>query len=163
MSDDFIDAEGYRANVGIVVSNAERKLLWTRRVGQGGWQFPQGGIRRDESPIDAMYRELHEEVGLEPEDVELLASTRDWCRYTLPERFQRKNSKPLCVGQKQRWFMLRLLSGEERIRFDRADEPEFDHWEWVDFSVPVQQVIFFKRDVYAQVLDEFRAYVEATA
>jgi putative (di)nucleoside polyphosphate hydrolase len=163
MSDDFIDADGFRANVGIVVTNTDGKLLWTRRVGQGGWQFPQGGIRPQESAIDAMYRELHEEVGLEPADVSLLASTREWCRYTLPERYQRKNSKPLCIGQKQRWFMLRLDSSEERIRFDRAERPEFDHWEWVDFVTPVQQVIYFKRDVYAQVLDEFRGYVEATA
>ena len=117
----------------------------------------------DESPLDAMYRELHEEVGLEPEDVSLLASTRDWCRYTLPQRYQRKHSKPLCIGQKQRWFMLRLVGSEDRIRVDRNDQPEFDHWEWVDFSVPVKQVIYFKRDVYAQVLEEFRAYVEVPA
>lgn len=160
MSDDYIDAEGYRANVGIVVSNDRGKLLWTRRVGQGGWQFPQGGIRPQESAIDAMYRELHEEVGLEPSDVSLLARTRDWCRYKLPQRYQRKNSKPLCIGQKQRWFMLRLDSSEDRIRFDRNERPEFDHWEWVDFATPVQQVIFFKRDVYAQVLKEFRSYAE---
>ncbi len=163
MSDDFIDADGYRANVGIVIANSAGQLLWARRVGQGGWQFPQGGIRPQEAPLAAMYRELHEEVGLMPADVSLLATSRDWCRYTLPERYQRKHSKPLCIGQKQRWFMLRLESGDDSIRFDRNEEPEFDHWEWVDFSVPTKNVIFFKRDVYEQVLREFRACLETTA
>jgi len=163
MSDENIDADGFRANVGIVIVNGEGKVLWARRVGQGGWQFPQGGIRPNEAPLAAMYRELREEVGLEPQDVSLLATSRDWCRYTLPERYQRKHSKPLCIGQKQRWFVLRLESDEQRIRFDRNDEPEFDHWEWVDVSVPVEKVIYFKRDVYVKVLGEFRDYFRETA
>ena len=163
MSDKNIDADGFRANVGIVIVNAEGKLLWARRVGQGGWQFPQGGIRTNEAPLSAMYRELREEVGLEPCDVSLLATSRDWFRYTLPNRYQRKHSKPLCIGQKQRWFMLRLESDEQRIRFDCNDEPEFDHWEWVDFSVPVDNVIYFKRDVYVKVLDEFRRHAQQLA
>ncbi|MEL6211377.1 MAG: RNA pyrophosphohydrolase [Pseudomonadota bacterium] len=154
MSDDHIDDEGYRANVGIIIANARNQLLWARRIGQGGWQFPQGGIRPQEAPLAAMYRELREEVGLAPEDVDIVAETRDWCRYTLPERYQRKNCEPLCIGQKQRWFMLRLVADEAQIRFDLNDEPEFDHWEWVDVSVPAQNVIYFKRDVYEQVLGE---------
>lgn len=163
MSDDSIDQDGYRSNVGIVIANAQGKLLWARRVGQGGWQFPQGGIRPNEAPEAAMYRELREEVGLDPEDVRLIAISRDWCRYTLPERYQRKHSKPLCIGQKQRWFMLHMQSSDNRIRFDLNDEPEFDHWEWVEPSVPARKVIFFKRDVYEQVLSEFRVHFEALA
>ncbi len=163
MSDDDIDRDGYRANVGIIIANRQNQLLWARRIGQRGWQFPQGGIRPDEEPLAAMYRELREEVGLDPDDVRVLASTRDWCRYTLPERYQRKNSEPLCIGQKQRWFMLRLLADDARIRFDRNEEPEFDHWEWVDAEVPARSVIYFKRDVYVQVLDELGPHLRTPA
>lgn len=163
MSDDYIDADGYRANVGIIICNAHGQLLWARRRGQGGWQFPQGGIRRDESPLEAMYRELREEVGLAPRDVTLLATSNDWCRYDLPERFQRKHSKPLCIGQKQRWFILRLEADDGAVRFDLNAEPEFDHWEWVDQSVPPAKVIYFKRKVYEQVLREFQPHLLETA
>ena len=154
MSSDYIDAEGFRENVGIILSNAESKLLLAGRVGNRGWQFPQGGVLRGESPEEAMFRELHEEVGLQPGDVEVLGSTRDWLRYRLPEKFVRKDSRPLCIGQKQRWFILRLMSHEDRVRFDRSDDPEFDRWRWVEFWRPVNEVIYFKRRVYARALHE---------
>ena len=86
----------------------DNKLLLGGRVGAKGWQFPQGGMVEGESPEEAMYRELHEEVGLMEADVELLSITRDWLRYRLPDKFVRKNSLPFCIGQKQRWFLLRL-------------------------------------------------------
>jgi len=124
------------------------------RVGAKGWQFPQGGMLEGEAPEEAMFRELHEEVGLEASDVDLLASTEDWLRYRLPKKYLRRGSKPLCIGQKQRWFLLRLCSDEERLRFDRSETPEFDRWRWVDFWRPVNEVIYFKRRVYAQALHE---------
>lgn len=154
MARDSIDADGFRANVGIIICNADDKLLWARRVGQGGWQFPQGGILKNESPLQAMYRELREEVGLEPDDVEIIATTSGWNKYHLPPRYQRKNAKPRCVGQKQRWFMLRLLADEDRISFEHNEPAEFDAFKWVDSTHPVEEVIFFKRDVYAEVLRE---------
>ncbi len=154
MSNDWIDEEGFRANVGIILANEDGKLLLGGRVGAKGWQFPQGGMLVDEGAEEAMYRELHEEVGLLPDDVELLAVTRDWLRYRLPDRFVRKKSTPLCIGQKQRWFLLRLNTDEERIRFDRGDKPEFDRVRWVDFWRPVNEVIYFKRRVYARALHE---------
>jgi putative (di)nucleoside polyphosphate hydrolase len=159
MSNDWIDDEGFRANVGIILANDDRKLLLGGRVGAKGWQFPQGGMLRGEEPEDAMYRELREEVGLEPEDVELLGVTRDWLRYRLPDKYIRKHSKPLCVGQKQRWFILRLVADEERLRFDRGDKPEFDRVRWVPFWRPVNEVIYFKRRVYARALHELGPYV----
>lgn len=154
MSNDWIDAEGFRANVGIILANADNRLLLGGRVGSKGWQFPQGGMFEGEDPVDAMYRELREEVGLERDDVELLGVTRDWLRYRLPKKYMRRNSKPVCVGQKQRWFMLRLLSEEDRVRFDRGDKPEFDRARWVHFWRPVNEVIYFKRRVYARALHE---------
>jgi putative (di)nucleoside polyphosphate hydrolase len=137
MSNDWIDAEGFRANVGIILVNADNKLLLGGRVGAKGWQFPQGGMLEGEEPEQAMYRELREEIGLEPEDVEVLGVSRDWLHYRLPDKFIRRKSKPLCIGQKQRWFMLRLVAAEDRLRFDRGDKPEFDRVRGVTFWRPV--------------------------
>ncbi len=154
MSNDWIDADGFRANVGIILANDDNKLLLGGRVGAKGWQFPQGGMLQGEEPVDAMFRELHEEVGLEADDVEVLGVTSDWLRYRLPDKFIRRASKPLCIGQKQRWFMLRLLSDDSRLRFDCCEKPEFDRVRWVHFWRPVNEVIYFKRRVYARALHE---------
>lgn len=151
---DSIDDEGFRANVGIILANDAQRLFWARRVGRRGWQFPQGGIRPGETPEDAMFRELEEEIGLSQADVDVIAQTSDWLRYRLPRRYMRTNSKPLCVGQKQRWFLLRLAGPEENVRFDRSAKPEFDKFRWVDFWYPPKQVIFFKRKVYVRALTE---------
>jgi len=154
MSNDWIDAEGFRANVGIILANSDNKLMLGGRVGAKGWQFPQGGMIEGEEPVDAMFRELREEVGLEEADVEVLDVTSDWLRYKLPGKFIRRNSLPLCIGQKQRWFMLRLTSQTDAVRFDRCDRPEFDRVRWVDFWRPVNEVIYFKRRVYVRALHE---------
>jgi putative (di)nucleoside polyphosphate hydrolase len=159
MSNDWIDAEGFRANVGIILVNAENKLMLGGRVGAKGWQFPQGGMFIDEEPEVAMFRELNEEVGLEPGDVEVLGVTADWLRYRLPDKFVRRHSKPLCIGQKQRWFILRMLSEYDRVRFDRGEKPEFDRIRWVPFWRPVNEVIYFKRRVYARALYELGHHV----
>ena len=151
----MIDADGFRPNVGIVLTNAEGRLLWARRVGgQDAWQFPQGGINTNEAPEQALYRELHEEVGLEPQDVKLLAATRGWLRYRLPRRLVRQNSTPLCVGQKQKWFLLKLLSDDSRISLENGGPAEFDGWRWVSYWYPLGKVVAFKRDVYRRALKE---------
>ena len=159
MSNDWIDAKGFRANVGIILANDDNKLMLGGRVGAKGWQFPQGGVLENEEPEQAMFRELREEVGLLPDDVEVLGVTRDWLRYRLPDKFIRRHSKPLCIGQKQRWFMLRLISDADRVRFDCGDKPEFDRIRWVPFWRPVNEVIYFKRRVYARALHELGPYV----
>lgn len=153
-SNSSIDAEGFRANVGIVLTNNTGQLFWAKRIGMDAWQFPQGGIKPREPLEKAMYRELREEIGLLPEHVQIIGCTRDWLRYELPERFIRKNSRPLCRGQKQRWYLLRLLGDENAVRLDLSDSPEFDNWRWVNFWEPVDEVIEFKRKVYSAVLSE---------
>lgn len=153
---DQIDRHGFRANVGIILVDDERRLFWARRTGKRGWQFPQGGIDPHESPDEAMFRELYEEVGLEASDVELLGSTRGWLRYRLPKRFRRRDSHPVCIGQKQRWFLLRLACGDDKVCVEAGDQrPEFDDWRWLDdFWTPVKEVIYFKRHVYEKALSE---------
>ena len=159
MSSDHIDSDGFRANVGIILSNEEGKLLLAGRIGSKGWQFPQGGMQQGESAEEAMFRELHEEVGLLEGDVEVLGSTNDWLRYRLPKKYVRHHSKPLCIGQKQRWFILRLVGTDDCVRVDRSDTPEFDRWRWVEFWRPVNDVIYFKRRVYARALHELGPHV----
>jgi putative (di)nucleoside polyphosphate hydrolase len=151
---DRIDAQGYRANVGIIVSDGDGAVLLGGRIGQAGWQFPQGGIRLGESPEEAMFRELQEEIGLTRDDVEMLGTTRQWLRYRLPGRYIRRDTTPICIGQKQRWFLLRLRGARQALRLDTTATPEFDRWRWVDYWQPVAEVIFFKRRVYLRALHE---------
>lgn len=148
----MIDPDGYRPNVAIVIINEHRKVFWAERCNNDGWQFPQGGMRTDETPEEAMYRELHEETGLRPHHVELLGSTPGWLRYRLPRRFQRRDSRPVCIGQKQVWFLLRLMTDESRFVLDATESPEFTSYRWVDFWYPVDNVIAFKRPVYQRAL-----------
>jgi putative (di)nucleoside polyphosphate hydrolase len=149
-----IDAEGYRPNVGIILANDAGQVFWARRIGQDAWQFPQGGIRGHETPIEAMYRELREEVGLEPQDVDILACTRGWLKYRLPKRLIRQGSLPICIGQKQKWFLLHMKSHDRRVDLAQGDSPEFDYWQWVSYWYPLNKVVAFKRDVYRLALGE---------
>jgi putative (di)nucleoside polyphosphate hydrolase len=149
-----IDSDGFRPNVGIILTNRDGKLLWARRIRQDAWQFPQGGIRRRETPEQAMYRELTEEIGLEPQHVSVLGATRGWLRYRLPEQFVRRHQRPVCIGQKQRWYMLRLIGDERHVCLDRCEKPEFDNWRWVDYWHPLREVVAFKRTVYKKALNE---------
>jgi putative (di)nucleoside polyphosphate hydrolase len=150
-----VDADGFRPNVGIVVANDFGQVLWARRIGgHDAWQFPQGGILPDETPEQALYRELHEEVGLDERCVRILACTTGWLRYRLPKRLRRYNSTPDFKGQKQKWFLLQMIAGDECVCVNGSGRPEFDDWRWVSYWYPVSQVVDFKRDVYRQALKE---------
>ena len=148
----MIDPDGYRPNVGIILLRDDGRVFWARRAYRDGWQFPQGGMRSDETPLEAMYRELHEETGLRPEHVEVLGATPGWLKYRLPQRMVRRNQRPRCIGQKQVWFLLRFLGDESALNLDVTDEPEFDLWRWVDFWYPATHVVTFKRSVYQRAL-----------
>lgn len=150
----MIDSDGFRPNVGIILANSRGQVLWARRIGQDAWQFPQGGIHDGETPEQAMFRELGEEIGLTPEDVEIVAVTRGWLRYRLPKRMIRRHSHPICIGQKQKWYLLRMLSSDDAVSIDRSDSPEFDGWQWVSYWYPLGQVVSFKREVYRKAMRE---------
>jgi len=154
MARDLIDSDGFRANVGILLMGGAGEVFLGRRTGGRGWQFPQGGMRVGESLEQAVFRELNEEIGLQECDVELVGHTARWLRYRLPPRYIRRNQRPLCIGQKQRWFLLRLRREPANFDFERTDEPEFDEWRWANFWEPVREVIYFKRGVYQRALQE---------
>ena len=160
----MLDREGYRPNVGIVLHNSRNEVFWGKRVGQHSWQFPQGGIQHGESPEQAMYRELHEEVGLLPEHVQIIGRTRDWLRYDVPEEYlRRQNStrvhRAAYRGQKQIWFLLRLVGLDSDIQLRASEHPEFDAWRWVPFWIQLDAVIGFKREVYQLALSELARYL----
>ncbi len=149
----MIDSEGFRPNVGIIIANEHRQVLWTKRIRQDAWQFPQGGIKQGESAEQALFRELNEEVGLSSTDVEILACTKGWLRYRLPRRL-RRSRRTNFVGQKQKWFLLRMMAADSAVTFDASDDPEFDHWAWVSFWYPLGQVVDFKQEVYRRAMRE---------
>lgn len=159
----MVDPDGYRPNVGIVLMHADGRLFWARRVNRDGWQFPQGGMNTDETPLEAMFRELREETGLLPEHVDVLGSTPGWLRYRLPRRCVRRGNRPVCIGQKQVWFLLRLNCDEAEVKLDLTEKPEFDSWRWVDFWYPAEHVVSFKREVYVRALQHLAAAARAAA
>ena len=155
----MLDREGFRPNVGIILLNARNQVFWGKRLRTHSWQFPQGGIKYGESPEQAMLRELHEEVGLHPDHVRILARTRDWLRYEVPEHFIRKDARGHYRGQKQIWFLLRLMGRDSDLDLRATDHPEFDAWRWNEYWVPLELVIEFKRDVYQTALTELARFL----
>jgi putative (di)nucleoside polyphosphate hydrolase len=150
----MIDEHGYRPNVGIVLCNLENNVLWARRAGRDGWQFPQGGVRSHETVEQALFRELYEEIGLSESQVDVLGRTRDWLHYDIPEDYRRRVPNAAFRGQKQIWFLLRLAGSDADVRLDCADRPEFDCWRWINYWSALDEIIPFKRDVYRKALTE---------
>lgn len=150
----MIDEHGYRPNVGIILCNPENRVFWARRTGRDGWQFPQGGIKPQETAEQALYRELYEEVGLAREHVDVLGRTRDWLHYDIPQDYLHRTPNRSFRGQKQVWFLLRLVGCDDDVCLDRAVKPEFDEWRWIDYWSVLDRIIPFKRDVYRRALTE---------
>jgi putative (di)nucleoside polyphosphate hydrolase len=155
----MLDREGFRPNVGIILLNQKNQVFWGKRIRSHSWQFPQGGIDRGETPEQAMYRELHEEVGLLPEHVSIVARTRDWLRYEVPDRFIRRDARGHYKGQKQIWYLLRLVAHDWQLNLRATSHPEFDAWRWNDYWVPLDVVVEFKRGVYEMALTELSRYL----
>ncbi|MEI7783219.1 MAG: RNA pyrophosphohydrolase [Betaproteobacteria bacterium] len=155
----MLDRDGFRPNVGIILLNQKSQVFWGKRIRTHSWQFPQGGIDRGENPEQAMFRELHEEVGLHPHHVQVLARTRDWLRYEVPDRYIRRDARGHYKGQKQIWFLLQLMGQDWDLNLRATDHPEFDAWRWNDYWVPLDVVVEFKRGVYEMALNELSRFV----
>ncbi len=155
----MLDREGFRPNVGIILLNTQNEVWWGKRVREHSWQFPQGGIKFGETPEQAMFRELEEEIGLRSEHVKIIGRTRDWLRYEVPDRFIKREIRGHYRGQKQIWFLLRMVGRDCDVNLRLTDHPEFDAWRWHDYWVPLDVVIEFKRDVYQRALQELSRFL----
>lgn len=156
-TDDTHGQDGYRPNVGIILVNRYNQVLWARRASHDGWQFPQGGVRHNESAEQALFRELYEEVGLSRNHVEIVAHTQSWLRYDLPDDYLarlRRRGNHTFRGQKQLWYLLRLIASDSEVCLDTSDKPEFDKWIWLDWWNALEQIVEFKRDVYESAMRE---------
>ncbi len=156
----MIDEQGLRPNVGMILVNRMKKVFIGKRFHHKSWQFPQGGVDDGETPIEALYRELYEEVGLKPQQVKLIDATPEWLPYYLPEKLIRK-AKPRCIGQKQKWFLLELTGKISDINLRLSKKPEFDSWRWIEHTEPAKMVIDFKQEVYQNAFDYFKKYFES--
>ncbi|NJD34092.1 MAG: RNA pyrophosphohydrolase [Betaproteobacteria bacterium] len=150
----MLDRVGFRPNVGVILVYQHNEVFWGKRIREHSWQFPLGGIKKGETPEQAMYSELHEEVGLLPEHVRILGRTRDWLRYEVPKHWVRREWRGTYKGQKQIWFLLRLVGRDSDVSLRASTHPEFDAWRWHDYWIPLETVIEFKRGVYQQALTE---------
>jgi putative (di)nucleoside polyphosphate hydrolase len=160
MVDAMIDRDGYRPNVAIVLVNSRNQVFWGKRVKEHAWQFPQGGIKPGETPEQAMYRELQEETGLLPQHVKILGRTRDWLHYNVPTHWVKREWRGTYKGQKQIWFLLRLVGRDCDISLRASGHPEFDAWRWHDYWVPLEAVIEFKRESYRMGLEQLASHLE---
>ena len=156
----MIDRDGYRPNVGIILCNAKNEVFWGKRIREHSWQFPQGGIDKGESPEQAMYRELFEEVGLQAHHVHILGRTKNWLRYEVPAHWIKREWRSSYKGQKQIWFLLRMVGRDCDVSLRASGHPEFDAWRWSEYWVPLDSVIEFKRDVYRLALNELVTFLD---
>lgn len=152
------NTENYRPNVAIIILNKEGQILWCKRKDGNGWQFPQGGLDKGESPLEAVYRETQEEVGLERKDLRIIKETKEWFNYKVPEErlpkyFRFENSK--FVGQTQKWFLAEILCEESRINLNASSPIEFVDWTWSSYWHPINGGVDFKKSTYRKVLKSF--------
>lgn len=144
----------YRPCAGIMLVNAEDRVFVARRIDTPGdaWQMPQGGIDDGEDPLQAAKRELLEEIGTDR--AEILAETREWLTYDLPDALIGKVWKGKYRGQKQKWVLMRFTGVDADINI-ATEHPEFDAWKWMPLAEVPQHIVPFKRDIYERVCAEF--------
>lgn len=150
----MLDREGYRPNIGIILVNIRNEVWCGKRIKKHVWQFPQGGVKYGETLKQAMFRELKEEIGLKTKHVKIIGRTRDWLRYEVPHHFFRREIRSHYRGQKQIWFLLRMIGRDSDINLHLTSHPEFDAWRWDYYWAPLDMVIEFKKHVYQKALCE---------
>ena len=148
----------YRPCVGIMLVNPRREIFVGRRIDTkiAAWQMPQGGIDPGETPRQAAYREMCEEVGTD--NAEFIAESREWYSYDLPENLVGKLWGGRYRGQRQKWFLLQFNGIDEDIRIN-TPHAEFSDWRWVSSDELTMLIVPLKRSVYVAVVGEFRDYL----
>lgn len=150
----------YRPCVGIMLINDDGLIFAAQRLDSAvpAWQMPQGGIDEGEAPGVAALRELNEEISVTPDLVVPLAETRDWLAYDLPHDIVPRIWKGRYRGQKQRWFLMRFTGRDDQINI-QTQHPEFSQWRWIAAQDMLAEIVPFKRDIYASVIDEFSEWL----
>ena len=159
-TNNIFNNDGYRPNVAIVLFNDQHEVFWARRCSHDGWQFPQGGVKPNESIEQAVYRELEEETGLLADHVEVVGRTQRWLRYDLPNRHRYWTRRSI-RGQKQIWYLLKLLADDSVVNLNRCKTPEFDDWRWIEYWSAIDSIVEFKRETYKRALTELADYLPA--
>jgi putative (di)nucleoside polyphosphate hydrolase len=148
-------AEYFRVGVGAVIIDRKGLVLALERAGiAGAWQFPQGGLKKGEEPIAAVYREIAEETGIAEGGLELLESAPEPLAYELPP--QARSSKT-GRGQVQYWFLFRFHGQESAINVEQGGE--FRAWQWLPFPEIMQKTVEFRRPVYRRLAEMFGGYL----
>lgn len=147
------ESRKYRRGVGILLVNGRKEILIARRNDvSDAWQMPQGGIDRRESPEQAAFRELKEEIGTD--NAEIVAASDGWFYYDVPEDIARKAWGGRWKGQRQKWFVMRFNGTDAEINV-ATEHPEFDAWRWATIAELKSLTVTFKRVLYASLLEEF--------
>ena len=157
MTPEEIEKLPYRPCVGVMLANKDGQVFVGQRIDTDApaWQMPQGGVDEGEDPQATALRELWEETGVPGHLVTVEAETRDWIRYDLPHDIVPRIWKGRYRGQEQKWFLLRFHGTDADVNI-ATEHPEFSEWRWIDPEQLVQHIVPFKRDVYRQVLEDFR-------
>jgi putative (di)nucleoside polyphosphate hydrolase len=152
---------GYRSAVGVMLLSRAGEVFVARRIDMPvmpAWQMPQGGIDPGETPVQAALRELKEEIGTDK--AEILGESSRWLKYDLPEELARGMWGGRYRGQRQKWFAMRFTGNDMDIDL-ATDHPEFDAWKWIQPEQLPEMIVPFKRQLYLDILIEFRAHCGA--
>lgn len=150
----------YRLCVGVMMVNDQKQVFVARRIDTKveAWQMPQGGIDEGETPKQAMFRELEEEIGTN--HVEIIAESADWHSYNIPDYLVPKLWNGKYQGQTQKWFLVRFLGDDDKINI-QTPHPEFSHWRWASPDQLPELIVSFKQELYAKLVEEFAAQLAA--
>ena len=148
-----------RKGVGVVLLNNNNKIFVAKRIDNPNdfWQMPQGGIDKDENPLDAAFRELKEETSIK--NVKLIQEIQNEITYNLPNNLLGIIWKGKFKGQTQKWYIMRFLGTDKEINL-KTNHPEFLEWKWIDIKNITDKVVDFKLHVYEKIKEELEKLIQ---